>query len=392
MIPINEPRKSPPIAIFNLGFRPFFLLGALSAPFLIGYWLMLYSQGGSVGYYGNSLYWHAHEMLLGFTLAIIAGFLLTAVRNWTSVQTPYGLPLAVLTLLWILARVLPFVPDLSPWVIALVDLAFAPSVALAIGLPILRARNYRNLLFVPILLAFFAANLLVHLEVLQVTTATALTGLHLALYLAITVITVIGGRVIPFFTERGVSGVTCHRYSWVEKIIIPATLIWLVTTLINPEFVAPAASATMAILTLVRCYGWFDTRIVQVPLVWILQVGYLFIPLGFILTALASLGMISSSVALHSFAVGGIGLLTLGMMARVSLGHTGRPLQVTPMITAAFVLMTLSALIRVSISYLPLPYLAGLHLSGTLWAIAWLLFLIRYVPILLRPRVDGLFG
>lgn len=392
MISINEPRKSPAFAMFNLGFRPFFLLGAIAAVVLLGIWLVLYSSGMSVQYYSNTMYWHAHEMIFGFTLAIIGGFLLTAVRNWTNVQTPYGKPLMLITAVWFIARFMPFIPGLPEWLIAAVDLAFAPVVAVGIAIPILRSANYRNLLFIPILAAFFIANLMVHLEMLGITENTALKGLHVALYLVLLVITVIGGRVIPFFTERGVEGVTCTRYAWVEKSIIPATAVWLAVTLSGFSTLISIASVIACVLSFVRLYGWFSPAIFKNPLVWILQLGYLFIPVGFALTALASAGLVSSSIAIHSFSVGGIGLITLGMMARVSLGHTGRPLAVTPMIVAAFILMTLAAVIRVAITHLPIPYLAGLHLSGTLWMLAWILFLIRYLPILIKPRADGLFG
>jgi uncharacterized protein involved in response to NO len=391
MISINEPRKSPPFALFNLGFRPFFLLGALSAAVMIAVWLVLYSSGLALPYYSNTLYWHAHEMLLGFTLAIIAGFLLTAVRNWTSVQTIYGAPLAVLTVVWLSARILPLLP-VPGWLVAAVDLAFAPVLTVAIAYPILRARNYRNLLFVPILSAFFIANLLVHLELLGITEATAMTGLHLALYLVVMVISVIGGRVIPFFTERGVSGVSCTRYDSIEKVIVPATALWLIGTLSGITAVVVTLSALLSLLSAVRLYGWFSTRVATTPLVWILHAGYAFLPLGFAFTACAALGWVSPSIAIHAFAAGSIGLMTLGMMARVSLGHTGRPLAVGPLMISAFVLMLLAALVRVSVTWLPIPYLAGLHLSGTLWILAWLLFLVRYLPILSKPRADGLFG
>jgi len=392
MIPIGEPRKSSPFALFNLGFRPFFLFGAIAAVILLGLWLVFYSSGLGVGYYSNTMYWHAHEMLFGFSMAIVAGFLLTAVRNWTNVQTPFGNTLAGIFLLWLAARILPFIPGVPGEVVAVIDLAFAPVVAIGIGIPIIRSGNYRNLMFIPILAAFFAANLMVHLETLGVTSNTAMSGLHLALYLVVMVITVIGGRVIPFFTERGVEGVSCNRYNWVEKTILPATALWLISMLTSYSTLQIATSSALALLSAIRLSGWFSPAIFKVPLVWILQLGYLFIPLGYALTALAAAGQVSSSIAIHSFAAGAIGLITLGMMARVSLGHTGRPLAVTPMIVAAFVLMTLAAVIRVSITHLPIPYLAGLHLSGTLWMLAWILFLIRYLPILIKPRADGLFG
>lgn len=392
MMQLQEKHTPHPFSLFNLGFRPFFLGGAISAALLIGLWLVIYSRGYQPGYYSYGVYWHAHEMLFGYTLAIIAGFLLTAVRNWTSIQTPHGKPLALLFLLWLCARLMPLFGSLPPELVAIVDLSFAPMLAGAIGWPIIRSGNYRNLIFIPLLLAFFIANSLVHLQLLGITTGTADLGFQLALFLVITIISLIGGRVIPFFTERGVQGVNCRRFSWIEKGIIPLTLLWLICSLTPWQPVTLFLSGLLAVVHLVRLAGWFNPAILRVPLVWILQLGYLFIVLGFALYTLTLADMLSKSIAYHAFAAGGIGGLTLGMMARVSLGHTGRPLQVPPLIICAFVLMLLSAVIRVSVIALPLPYLASLHLSGSLWVLSWILFVAYYLPILVKPRVDGVYG
>jgi len=393
MIQLQEPRKTGPFALFNLGFRPFFLLGALSAAILMLYWLVSYSNGIQPPYYSYGVYWHGHEMLLGYTFAIISGFLLTAARTWTSVQTPFGRSLAALTVLWLLGRLLPYIPDLPAWLIAACDLAFSPVVAIALAIPILKSGNYRNLIFIPILAAFFGANLLVHLELLGVTEATAMQGLHLALYLTALVIAILGGRVIPFFTERGLNNeVSCKRVPLIEKAVLPVTVAWLLSQFTPWQELMVVTSTLAALLHWMRLAGWYHRKLLKVPLLWILHLGYGFLALGFTLSALAAANLISGSVATHAFAAGAIGCLTLGMMARVSLGHTARPLEVTPLILTAFILMALAAVIRVSINWLPLPYLSSLHLAGTLWSLAWVLFLIRYTPILIRPRKDGLFG
>ncbi|WP_027859341.1 NnrS family protein [Marinobacterium jannaschii] len=392
MIQLQEPRKTGPFALFNLGFRPFFLLGALSAAVMMLYWLVSYSNGTQPPYYGYGVYWHGHEMLLGYTFAIISGFLLTAARTWTSVQTPFGKSLIALTVLWLLGRLLPFVPATPHWLIAAVDLAFSPVVAVALAIPILKSRNYRNLVFIPILAAFFLANLLVHLELLGVTESTAINGLHLALYLTAMVIAILGGRVIPFFTERGLGQVSCTRFPLIEKAVIPVTVIWLVAQFTHWNSLMVVTGALAAAVHWIRLAGWFHARLFKVPLVWILHLGYAFLALGFSLSALAAASLLSGSIAIHAFAAGAIGCLTLGMMARVSLGHTARPLEVTPVVLVAFLLMFAAAAVRVSISWLPLPYLTGLHLAGTLWSLAWILFLVRYSAILIRPRKDGLYG
>ena len=392
MIPLQEPRKPGAFALFYLGFRPFFLLGALFALLLIGHWLGAFQSGWTPTYFQAGVFWHAHEMLFGFSLAIIAGFLLTAVRNWTNVQTPFGWTLAGIVAVWLIARILPFIPQVPGSLIALMNLGFPVLVALGIGVPIVRSGNHRNLIFVGALVGFFIAALLVHLQLMGITTATLQTGLHLSLYLVVLIIVVIGGRVIPFFTERGIGDVTCHRTSWLEKALIPLTVAWLVCQLLLPGIIAAGLSLLLAVLQLIRLAGWYQKALWKHPLLWILHGGYGFIVLGFFLQAAAQFGVLNPSIALHAFTVGGIGGLTLGMMARVSLGHTGRPLQVTRMIQIAFICMLLGAVLRIGVDLLPVPYYTALHISGGFWMLAWLLFLIRYVPILIKPRADGLWG
>ncbi|WP_286237324.1 NnrS family protein [Neptuniibacter halophilus] len=392
MIQLQERKSPPPFSLFNLGFRPFFLGSAIAAAVLIGCWLVFYSSGYQPHYYRYAVYWHAHEMLFGYTLAVIAGFLLTAVRNWTQVQTLHGWPLGALFLLWLSARLLPFFPAVSIEWVALIDLSFLPLLTLSLAWPILRSRNYRNLVFVVIMLGFFAANLMIHLQLLGITGQSADSGIQLALFLVVVVISILGGRVIPFFTERGVTGVRCRKFSLLEKAIIPLTLSWALISLSPYKDLIAALSLLLAAVHLLRLAGWFDLRIFSTPLVWILQLGYLFIGVGFALYGLSEWALVSRSIGFHAFAAGGIGCLTLGMMARVSLGHTGRSLVIGPMVVSAFILLLLSALLRISISLLPLPYLATLHLSGSLWILAWLLFLLHYTPILIRPRTDGVYG
>lgn len=392
MIQLQEHRKPHPFSLFNLGFRPFFLGGALAAALLLVSWLVIFSKGAAIHYYGSGILWHSHEMLFGFSLAIIAGFLLTAVRNWTNVQTLYGWPLAALFLLWVAARLMPFVTSLPEHLIAFTDLAFAPMLAVSIAIPIIRSKNYRNLVFAPLLLGFFIANLLVHLELLGMTEATAGKGIQLGLFLVIVIISIIGGRVIPFFTERGVEGVSCKRYEKLEKAIIPLSIIWLLLSLLPFTTALAVFSLVLGLANLVRCFGWFNRAILAVPLVWILQLGYLFVPLGLILFGLSQLELLSQSAAFHALAVGAIGNLTLGMMSRVSLGHSGRPLAVNRVIVFAFALMLFAAVLRTSIDLLPIPYMAVIHLSGALWVLAWLLFLVKYTAMLIKPRLDGVYG
>jgi uncharacterized protein involved in response to NO len=392
MIPIREHQKPKPFSLFNLGFRPFFLGGALASAILMMGWLHLLASGSQVNYYPSTALWHGHEMLFGFALAIVAGFLLTAVKTWTNVQTPYGWPLAVIFLVWLLARIIIFIPAVPPWLVALVDLSFAPVLAFSIAVPVIRSQNYRNLIFVPLLSAFFVANLIFHAEIAGLIAGWFDKAMQLALSLIIMMIVIIGGRVIPFFTERGVPGVTCQRYPWIEKAIVPLMLIWIIGSLSGIAPLIVVLSLVLGVVSAVRSYGWFSQKVFRVPLVWVLHFGYLFIAVGFVLYALAHLELVPHSVALHAFTAGAIGTMTLGMMARVSLGHTGRSLEIPTCVKIAFIMMVLAAVIRICIQWLPMEYMTTLYISGALWIAAWALFLYRYTALLIKPRVDGLFG
>ncbi|MFW1677937.1 NnrS family protein [Pontibacter sp. JAM-7] len=392
MIPLQERQIPGRFALFYLGFRPFFLAGAVLACLLIPLWLAVYWQHLQPDYYPDGVTWHGHEMLFGFALAIIAGFLLTAVRNWTSQNTLQGLPLALLALLWLAARILPWLPGVPDILLAVIDLSFLPLLIISLAVPIWQARNYRNLMFLVLLSAFWFANLLVHLDIMGVTSHTRQSGLLLALFLVVLIMTLMGGRVIPFFTERAISGITCKRFTWLEKSLLPLTVLGLLLALSPLTKLAAVVTLVLGFMNSVRVAGWFNRQLLSQPLLWILHLGYGFIALGFVLYGLSLLDVVGSSSAIHAFAAGGIGCLTLGMMARVSLGHTGRSLASCRVITTAFSLMAIAALLRISLPSLPLTYTTGLSLTAILWSLGWLFFLIRYLPILIQPRQDGLFG
>ncbi|WP_428033529.1 NnrS family protein [Amphritea sp.] len=393
---IQEPHQSSRFALFNLGFRPFFLFAAISALLLMVHWLMLLGSGqATYSYYQASQLWHGHEMLFAYAVAVISGFLLTAVRNWTSIQTPFGVKLAGLFLLWLAGRLLPvisaFVVPLPAPLIALTDLMFLPLVALSIGLPIIRSGNYKNLIFTLILLIMSIANLLIHLQLTGLTEATLASGMQLELGLILLVMIIMGGRVIPFFTERALA-FEARRFKLLEFAVIPLAVSWLVADIGQFQPVVTWLAAANAMLHFIRLAGWFRARMVRNPLIWILHVAYLFIPLGFALDALSSITPLSPYLSTHAFAAGAIGSMTLGMMARVALGHTARPLKLARITVVAFAVMIAAGVIRVFLPMIPELYTTAIHLSGGLWIIAWGLFLIPYTPILLQPRLDGQLG
>ncbi len=378
--------------LFALGFRPFFLLASVFAVAAMADWLYLYLGGGEVASYYGGIDRHPHEMIFGYTAAVLAGFLLTAVRNWTNIPTPSGASLAALAGLWLAGRVLPFFPGaLPPPVIALVDLAFLPALAAALAIPLIRGGQRHNLIFLTILLALAAANLLVHLQETGYAAGSARPGFFFGLDLIVLVIVIMGGRVIPFFTERALAGAAPRRPRVVEWLAPASALAFALADLALPNSpIAGGFAALSAAANGARLLGWYTHRIWRAPLLWVLHLGYAWVVVGFLLKALGALGAVAPEYTIHAFTVGGIGVLTLGMMARVSLGHTARPLEAAAPAALAFVLVNLAALFRGVLPIVAPQFFSQLvALSGVFWIVAFLIFLAVYAPILTGPRIDG---
>ena len=377
--------------IFALGFRPFFLLAGWLAILLMAFWVPVFVGGVASDIYYAQIDWHSHEMIFGYTVAVIAGFLLTAVRNWTNTPTPSGLPLAGMSALWLVARILPILVAIFPrWLIAAADLAFLPTFAIGIAVPLLKNNEKQNLIFLPLLAVLWSADLLVHADVLGLAPNLARKGVFLGLDVIILVIVIMGGRVIPFFTERALS-VVLKRWRIVEWLSPVSVVLFLLTELFVPDSVTSASLAALAACANgARLAGWYTPRYWRVPLLWVLHLGYGWIILGFYLKAGTALGLVPPQFTIHAFTVGGIGVLTLGMMARVSLGHTGRPLKVGAAMTTAFVLINLAAVGRGLLPpFFPQFFSQLIVASGAFWIAAFTIFIIVYTPILIQPRVDG---
>ena len=393
VLPIKDLHTRPPLtgwAPFALGFRPFFLAAGLYAVLMMGLWLLVL-RGSLVPGELPPPVWHGHEMVFGFAVAVIAGFLLTAARNWTGLPTPAGLPLAALFGLWLAGRLGFLIPGLPAGLVAAIDLAFLPTLALVLALPILKAKQLHNYPFPIMLLVLALANALVHGDALGWASDMAATGLNLAVYAIVAMMTVMGGRVIPSFTDNKL-GSRARRWKTIERLVPVATIGALLAALIAP--VSPVTALLAAVAAGVhgiRLAGWHTRKLWSVPLLWILHLGYAWIALGFALLALSAAGWSTAAFsALHAFTAGGIGVLTLGMMARVSLGHTGRMLEPAPLMTWAFVAINLAALSRVALPLLvPSAWSAAMAAAGLLWMAAFGLFAALYLPVLLRPRVDG---
>lgn len=380
-------------AIFELGFRPFFLLAGLSALSLVLAWVGVYFGLPTYASYYGSAIWHGHEMIFGYTIAVIAGFLLTAVGNWTGQTMPKHRMLAALVVLWCLGRILPFFLDFLPtWLIAGVDIVFLPCVGLAIGIPIAKTKNRRNLFFIPVFALLSIANLLMHLEVQAGLNGVGKIGERMALGIVFLIVGVIGGRVIPFFTQAGLKGFKASMTDGVNDLSIAAVAAFAILygLLGEQSPVVGVAAFLTAGIHCVKYKGWYSHQIWSVPLVWVLHLSYGWFIVGLVLFGMESFIPLLGKPGMHALTVGLIGGITLGMMSRVSLGHTGRPLQIVPAIKIAFVLMNMAALTRVFLPLIsPDLYQMAVSISGGFWCVAFLLFLLVYAPILIYPRLDG---
>lgn len=376
-------------ALWNLGFRPFYLLAGFFATVSILAWSGQFVPWTGVRVYSGDPRWHAHEMIFGFAFAVIVGFLLTAVRAWTNRPTPTGMPLAAIAALWLAARVL--VMASSPLLAAAADCAFALAATAGLAVPLVASGNRRNYFFIAILLALGAAGLAFKLGMAGIVDFSVQRGLQAGLDLILFVISVMGGRVIPAFTANAVPGTKPVRVPWLETIALGGVLALLAGDVLDfPPLAMAAIAAITGLAHAARLVLWKPWVTVGRPILWILHLSYAWIAVHLCLRVLSALELLPLTLANHALTVGAIGGLIIGMMTRTSRGHTGRPLQASRIETACYVLVHLAAAVRV---FLPLAA-AGLQLtaiiaSGILWSAAFGVFTVAYWPILTRPRIDN---
>ncbi|MEE1867848.1 MULTISPECIES: NnrS family protein [Pseudomonas] len=381
------------VPLLRLAFRPFFLGGCGLALLAIPLWLA--ALHGSLGDWqpaGGWLAWHRHELLFGFGLAIIAGFLLTAVQTWTGQPGISGKPLAALAALWLGARVAWLVN--APWpVLVVLELAFPLVVAVLMAVTLWRVRQKRNYPIVLLLLLLTVVDAVAVYGLVQGNDGWQRQGVLGGIWLVAAMMVMIGGRVIPFFTQRGLGRVDAVApWPWLDWLLLAGSALIALLYITGPALLPNVGVGVLfAVLTLghaVRLWRWHDRGLWKVPLLWSLHVAYAWMALACLGMALWHLGVaINPSLAVHSLTVGAIGGLILAMVTRVSLGHTGRPLQPPAGMTLAFALLNLGGLSRVLVvQWFPLQ---GLWLAGLCWTLAFALYAWRYAPMLMRARVDG---
>src|ERR1700681_2425757 len=382
--PIHAPAA---FALWNLGFRPFYFLASVFAALSVALWTSEYTGYLSPGYLRVPV-WHGHEMLFGYTLAVVTGFLFTAVRNWTGRPTPTGALLAAYAALWVAGRMLV----LTPYALtaALVNAAFPLAVAVGIGIPLIRSGNRRNYFFIALLVVLSLATLAVHLSFLGILRWPQLVSMQVGLDVVLFIMAVMGGRVIPMFTN-GIPGAQATRHPLVEKLALGGVLVLFAADLLQASAIVVAVLAlAVAGAHAARLYLWQPWRTWSSPLVWILHAAYGWIVIYLVLRALAALGFIAEPLAVHALTIGAIGSLTIGMMTRTARGHTGRPLTADGFEVMCYVLVQLAAAIRVfGGMLLPDIYLTTVIASAICWSSAFALYAIRYWPVLARARIDG---
>jgi len=374
--------------LWSYGFRPFYLLGSIFGAVSILLWTAQHAGLLPSAYLRGPL-WHGHEMLFGFATAVIAGFLLTAVATWTQQPPLRGLPLMALALLWLAGRVLVLTP--MSMAAAIATPLFPIAVAAALSVPLIRTGNRRNLVFVALLalLGLMAAG--VHLAALGLLRLPPGLGVQVGLDVVLLTIVVVAGRVLPMFTNNGVPGAGATRQPLLEKLAIGSIVLLGVLDLSawNP-LLAALVAASAALAHAARLYLWRPWRTLRTPLVWILHAAYAWIVVHLALRSLAGLGWVSPSLAIHALTIGAIGGMTIGMMTRTARGHTGRSLHAGRPEAAMFVLVQISALVRVAGGILaPQAYLSSVHVSGVLWSTAFALYALFYWKALTSPRADG---
>ena len=387
--------RKAPLALFAYGFRPFFLLVGVTAIVAIVPWLRFIAGGGWPAAMPTPALWHAHEMLFAVVSAAVAGFLLTAVPGWTGRRGYSGVPLISLTLLWLAGRLaLALYRLLPPALAASIDLAFFPALGLWLAPALLRGGR-RNAVFLVFLSILFVSNLLVHLQLAD-EADTARIGLILAVDTYLLMIGVIGGRIIPAFTvnalRRRDPSLSMPGRGIVDYAAIISLVLVLLMDLVLPRSIAAGIAALAAAglqgLRLARWRGW---RILDTPIVWVLHLAYGWLVVGLLLKGIYFVtGASAAHGWLHALTVGTIATMVLAVMTRAALGHAGRPLTAAKPVVAAYCLLGLAALARAIGPALPPPwYPDSILAAGVCWLLAFGLYLLAYLPILVSPRADN---
>ncbi len=397
MIKISDPSNNAitdkSLPFLEFAFRPFFLLGAIFSIISLLVWNGVLGGSITVNLYGGSLWWHMHEMLFGFVAAIIVGFLLTAVQNWSGVRGLNGGALLALVLVWLGARIAFFFPGQLPqFLIAAIDLAFLPLAAVALAYPIIKVKLWRNLMFIPILLVMAFSNTLAHYSVATNDFALMNSASTFMSLLVTLVMCLMGGRVFPMFTANGTRTPRVNAIPVLEKLSVISILAAVITGagfIELPSVLVASIFFFASAVHTVRVFRWKIWVTFKTPLVWSLHISYWCIAIGLLMYGLSEITtLVSHSQAVHTLTVGGMATMILAMISRVSLGHTGRMIVVGNTMSFAFAAIILAFIIRVFGIYWFDNYTHVLTLAVAFWALGFGCFVALYFPILIKRKAN----
>lgn len=395
MLALRKRRMADSHPFFRGGYRPFFASGALWALIALALWLCALGGAVILPTHFDPLAWHRHEMLFGFVGAVIAGFLLTAIPNWTGRLPIAGMPLAMLLGLWLSARMaVLFSTQLGPLLAASLDVGFFVVLAVLAAREVFAAKN-RNVPIVVIVLLFAVADAVDYLAAAGVIADDGLST-RAAIALVILMISLVGGRIVPSFTrnwlmKQGEQRALPSQPGTFDKIVIAVTVIAMTGWLIAPSSSSVGYLLILAaVLQAIRLARWSGVRAWRDPLVLVLHVGYAWLPVGLCLLGLSLVSnAVPGSGAIHALTAGAMATMILAVMTRATLGHTGRELKADGWTVAIYILVTLGAALRVAAPVLPFDYMRTIEVAGISWGGAFVLFLFSYVPKLFGPRPDG---
>lgn len=383
------------VPLFRLAFRPFFLAAGIYAVLAVSVWMAVTAFDTSlVADVLPPAIWHAHEMLYGYALAVVAGFLLTAIKNWTGRQTIRGRALFLLFTLWLVPRLVSLSNlEYAIQVMAIFDIAFMCMLVTAAAMPVIKAKQYSQTGIISKLVLMLISNLLFYLGALGLIADGVRWGLYSGLYILIALLLVMARRVIPFFIEKGTdSGVIVRNWRWIDSTsLVLLLLLWILDVFTAFQLVASVIAMLLFAVHVIRMTGWYTGDIWTRPLLWVLYLAYTSIVVGFLLKGLEYWLAISPFLSVHAFAYGGIGVMTVGMMSRVTLGHTGRNVaEPPPVLFWCFALLLAGTVVRVLFPLLENDlYTYWIGLAQILWITSFLVFIVVYAPMLVAPRIDG---
>ncbi|SMN16877.1 NnrS protein involved in response to NO [uncultured Candidatus Thioglobus sp.] len=393
MINLNKNTQYDTSPLLRLGFRPFFFASGMIAIISILMWMVFYPSLILINN-ANLIDWHAHEMIFAYASAVTVGFLLTASKNWTGIQTIYNKPLLALLLLWVSGRFLPFVTHEYLVYQAVLDTSFLIFSTLAIAWPIIKAKNWNNVSIVAKLVLLSVAHILFYLGLLNIVDQGVYFGIYLGFYLIISLLFMMSRRLLPFFIERGLGLKTELKNSkFLDLLSLFLFLGFMIAEIFFQTIISHILAGSLFIIHSIKLFNWYHKGIWKKPLLWSIYLAYVFLTLGFGLYVASYFINMMPNISTHSFAFG-IALMTLSMMARVSLGHTGRNVFQPPkQINLMFILLSLAFVTRVLlVSIFPEHYATLIFTSQLLWISAFSWFAFIYSPMFFKARVDGQFG